>query len=150
MTTATTTRPAPSVPKLVWIVGVLSLLWNAMGCFDYLMTQTRAEFYMGQFTQEQLDFFYGFPAWVDGAWAIAVWGSLAGSVLLLLRLRISVWFFLISLAAMVITTVHNLVLSNGLEIMEGPGQLVFTGLIFVVGVALFLYTRHLAGRGVLR
>ncbi len=149
MSNASSSKPIRT-PKLLWIVGVLSLLWNAMGCFDYLMTQTRAEWYMQNFTAEQLEYFYGFPAWVEAAWALAVWGSLAGSALLLLRLRISVWFFLVSLVAMVITTVHNFFLSSGLEVMGGPGQLIFSGLIFVVGVALFLYSRRLAGQGVLR
>ena len=25
-------------PAHLWIVGILSLLWNAFGCYDYLMT----------------------------------------------------------------------------------------------------------------
>jgi hypothetical protein len=148
MTTAAT-EPVPT-PRLLWVVGILSLLWNLVGCFDYLMTQTRAEFYMSNFTPEQLEFFYGFPAWVEGTWAIAVWGALTGSVLLLLRLRLAVWVFLVSLLAMVLTTIHNWFLSNGLEIMGSPVSIVFSILIFIVAVALFLYTRHLAVRGVLR
>ncbi|MCP4895894.1 MAG: hypothetical protein GY906_02880, partial [bacterium] len=33
-------------PIHLWIVGVLALLWNAMGAFDYLATQLKLEFYM--------------------------------------------------------------------------------------------------------
>lgn len=43
-----------STPIHLWIIAVIALLWSAMGAFDYLMTQTQNEAYMGQFTQEQL------------------------------------------------------------------------------------------------
>ncbi|HLE83884.1 MAG TPA: hypothetical protein VJG13_06065, partial [Thermoanaerobaculia bacterium] len=78
-------RGRSRAPVHLWIVGVLALLWSAMGAFDYLATQTRWEPYVGQFTEEQLAYFYGFPAWVVAAWAIAVWGGLLASIALLLR-----------------------------------------------------------------
>ena len=72
-------------PTHLWIVGIIAVLWNAIGAFDYSATQLRLESYMSQFTPEQLDYFYGFPAWTVAAWAIAVWSSLLGSIALLLR-----------------------------------------------------------------
>ena len=72
-------------PVHLWIVGILALLWNAVGAFDYLATKLRLDFYMSQFTPEQLDYFYGFPTWMVAAWAVAVWGALLGSLGLLVR-----------------------------------------------------------------
>jgi ribose/xylose/arabinose/galactoside ABC-type transport system permease subunit len=141
---------AVRTPMHVWIVGVLALLWNSIGAFDYVMTQTRNPQYMAAFTPQQLEYFYGFPAWVVAAWAIAVWGGVIGAVLLLLRRRLAVPVFLASLVAMVITTVHNFLLSNGLEIFTDTFSRVFTALIFVVAVASYLYARSLADRGILR
>lgn len=141
---------AAAAPRHLWIVGAVALLWNAMGAFDYLMTETRNEAYMSRFTPEQLDFFYGFPVWVVGAWAIAVWGAVLGSVLLLLRKRLAAPVFAVSLAAMVVTTIHNYVLSDGLAVMGGTGPLLFSILIFLVAVALLCYARAMARRGVLR
>ena len=66
---------ATPTPKHLWVVGILGFLWDSMGAFDYIMTQTQNESYMQQFTPEQLEFFYGFPVWVVSLWAIAVWGS---------------------------------------------------------------------------
>lgn len=113
------------------------------------MTQTKNEAYMSSFTPEQLEFFYGFPTWVVAAWAVAVWGSVIGSVLLLSRKGVAVQAFLVSLIAMVVTTIHNYVLSNGFEIVGDPFALAFTAVIFLVAVALFLYTRAMHQRGVL-
>ena len=105
-----------TTPRHVWVVGGIALLWNAFGAMDYVMTQTKNEAYMSSFTPEQLEFFYGFPAWVVAAWAIAVWGGVVGSVLLLVRKRFAVQAFLASLIGMVITTFHNYVLSSGFEV----------------------------------
>ena len=136
-------------PWHLWVVGILAILWNAMGAFDYLMTETQNEAYMSQFTAEQLDFFYGFPAWVVAFWAIAVWGGVLGSVLLLLRKKLAVGVFLVSFLAMVVTSFHNFVLSDGLEVMGGPGALVFSALVFVFALFLYLYARVMRDRGVL-
>jgi hypothetical protein len=58
-------------PKHLWVVGIFALLWSAMGAYDYLMTETQNEAYMSSFTPEQLDFFYGLPAWAVSAWTLA-------------------------------------------------------------------------------
>ena len=108
-------------PWHLWVVGVLGFLWDSMGAFDYLMTQTQNESYMARFTPEQLEFFYGFPTWLVAFWAIAVWGGLLGTVLLLLRKRLAVPVLLVSFVAMVVTAIHNFFLSNGLEVMGGVG-----------------------------
>ncbi|RPI12845.1 MAG: hypothetical protein EHM60_10655 [Lysobacterales bacterium] len=132
-----------------WTIGVVALLWNAIGALDYVMTQTRNETYMSGYTPEQLEYFYGFPAWVVAAWAIAVWSAVLGSVLLLMRKRLAVPVFLVGFIAMVVTTIHNFLLSDGMRIMGGPGVLVFSAMIFLVALGLYLYSRSLANRGVL-
>ena len=136
-------------PWHLWVVGVIALLWSSMGAFDYLMTQTKNEAYMGSFTPEQLEFFYGLPYWVVAAWAIAVWGGVLGAVLLLLRRRLAVWVFLASLIAMVLTTIHSYALSNGLEVMGDAFSLIFTAVIFLVALALFLYALAMKKREVI-
>lgn len=132
----------------LWVVGIVALLWNGMGALDYVMTQTRNAAYMEQFTPEQLEYFYSFPAWLVALWAIAVWGGVLGSVLLLLRRRLAEHVFLVSFVAMVITTIHNFVLTDGMEKMGG-GAAAFSAVIFLVALGLYLYARHLARRGVL-
>lgn len=144
-------RPAAPAraPVHLWIVGTLALLWNAIGAFDYLATQMRLEFYMSNFTAEQLDYFYGFPAWVDAAWACGVWGALLGAIGLLLRRRWAVWLFALSLAGLALSSVYNFALSNGTEIM-GSGAVMFTVVIWIVMLFLLWYSWKQAQNGVLR
>jgi hypothetical protein len=135
-------------PWHLWMVGGFGVLWNSVGAFDYLMTQTRNESYMRQFTPEQLEYFYGFPTWVVAFWALAVWGGLLGTILLLLRKRSAVSVLLFSFLAMIVTSFQNFVLSNGIDVMGGAG-VAFSGLIFLIALGLWLYGRVMAQRGVL-
>jgi len=148
MSTDVHAMPPARADWKLWVVGIVALLWNSIGALDYVMTQTKNESYMGQFTPEQLDYFYGFPSWVVACWAIAVWGAVLGSVLLLLRKRLAEPVFLVALVAMVATTIHNFLLSDGMQVM-GSGAVAFSAVIFVVAVGLYLYARNLVRRGVL-
>jgi len=143
---ATSSRRAP---WHLWAVGIFAFLWSGMGAFDYLMTQTQNQGYMGQFTPEKLEFFYGFPAWLVAFWALAVWGGVVGAVLLLLRKKLAVGVFLVSFLSMVVTTIRNYVLSDGLEVMGGAGAMIFSVLIFVFALFFYLYARAMKNRGVL-
>ena len=136
-------------PWHLWVIGILALLWNAGGAFDYVMTQTKNADYLAQMTPEQLAIFENFPAWAVAVWAIAVWFSVLGAILLLLRSRHAVLVFFIALVALVISTLRSIFISNIAEIM-GPTALIFSAVIFVVGVLLWLYARTMAQRGVLR
>ncbi|MDH3464001.1 MAG: hypothetical protein OEM32_10300 [Acidimicrobiia bacterium] len=150
MTAADATGPGvrPTTPKHLWIVGILALLWNFMGVFDYLATQFKIESYMGEFTQEQLDYFYGFPAWAVSGWAIAVWIGLAGTVGLLLRRKWSVVAFAVSLAGLALSSIYTLVVTNGLEIM-GSTAAIMTVVIWVVSFFLVWYSNQQAKAGIL-
>jgi hypothetical protein len=141
-----TTRKAP---LHFWIVSVLSLLWNAVGAFDYSATQLRVESYMSAFTPEQLEYFYSFPAWAVACWAIGVWGALLGSIGLLLRQRWAVWAFGASILGMALTTIYNFGLTDGIRLM-GPGAIAISAVIWVIALFLFFYARAMAKRAVLR
>lgn len=142
------TGARPKAPMHLWIVGVLALLWNFMGAFDYLATQLKLESYMSSFSEEQLEYFYGIPAWAVSGWAIAVWIGLVGTVGLLLRRKWSVMAFIVSLAGMALSSIYTLFLSNGLEIMGGTGT-VMTVLIWVISIFLVWYSKQQVKAGVL-
>ena len=138
----------PRTPAHLWIVGVVSLLWNAMGAFDYLASQLKLESYMSQFTEEQLAYFYDFPAWATSGWALGVWGALAGSIFLLMRRKWAVWAFAVSLVGMAVSSLYSLVLSDGIAVM-GTGAVMFSAVIWVIAILLLVYARAQAKRGVL-
>jgi len=134
----------------IWVIGLLTLAWNAIGALDYFMTQSKNETYMAQFSPEQLSFFYGFPLWVNASWAIAVWFSVAGSILILMRSRYAAPVLGISLLAMVATAIHNFLLSDiNMQDVVGNEAVYFTAVIFVVALALWIYAWQMVRRGLL-
>jgi len=146
---ADATIQTTKAPWHIWVVGVVSLLWNSVGVMDFFMTETRNKTYMVDFTPAQLDFYYSFPPWVVAAWGIAVCGGALGSLLLLLRKNLAVHLFLLSLVGIVLTDVRNFAHPNGMEIMGGLKALAFSGVIFVIGVLLLVYARSMRKQGVL-
>ena len=146
----TTNQPAKT-PWHLWVVGVLALLWNAMGALDFTMTQTHNEVWLKQFTPEQLACVYGFPLWAVLGWGMGTWGGLLGSLLVLLRRGCAVNLFAVSLVGIVITDLYSYGLSDWMKVMKGgTGAVVFSAVIFGIGVLLFVYARAMRKQGVLR
>ncbi|MEL6323067.1 MAG: hypothetical protein AAGJ29_07305 [Pseudomonadota bacterium] len=143
------TTGAPGTPWHLWVIGGVTLLWNLMGVVDFAMTQIQYEPYMSQFTEAQLEYFYGLPAWAIVFWAFGVFGAFIGSGLLLLRNKLAVHAFALSLLGMIVTTVYGYGLADGLKV-SGTGALIFSIVIAVIAIFLLVYARAMASRSVLR
>lgn len=137
-------------PVHLWIVGALSLLWNAMGAFDYTMTESRNPRYLSGFGPDELAYFESFPAWTVAVWALGVWGAVAGSVLLLMRSRHAVLAFLVSVVGLALTTVWQFLLSAPPQSLRQPGMLAFNLAIWAVAILLLFYANRMKAKGILR
>ena len=151
MATAAETR----TPVHLWIVGILSLLWSCFGSYDYTMTRMRNLDYVAK-SMPGVD-----PnaarAWVDNmplfaqvGWGLGVWLGLAGSVLLLIRNRWAVWAFGISMVGAILSLGWQIAMAPPLPGATGPMFTVMPYVIIVITVALFLYARAMAAKGLLR
>jgi hypothetical protein len=136
------------VPWHLWLVGIIGLLWNSVGVYDFLMTQTRNESYVGELMPAQLEALYGFPAWLVAAWGLAVLGGALGALLLLLRRKLAVPVLMVSLVSMTVTAAHNFLAPDGLYATGGTAPS-FVLLIFVAALGLWYYSRSMTRRGVL-
>ncbi len=145
------TASAGRVPLHFWIVAIIAVLWNGFGGYDYYMSHTAGDAYfqaMGM-TEAQIAYMHTYPAWMTAVWAVGVWGSVLGSILLLLRKRWASEAFAVSLAAIIVSIVYTYLLSNGAEVM-GQSGMIMQGVI-TVGCAFFAwYSRRMAAQGVLR
>lgn len=137
-------------PLHLWIVGVAATLWNAFGCFDYLMTQTRNEQYLAHFTDPMRVYFESFPLWMEATWALGVWSGLLGSLLLLARSRYAVAAFALSLAGLAVSTVYQYVLSSPPPEMSSGAMIAMNVAIWAVAIGLLVYALRMRRAGVLR
>jgi len=135
-------------PWHLWVIGGVSLLWNLGGVASYLATE------LGQLEgmalpPDQVEYFYSFPAWAVGFWALGVWGCAIGSLLLILRKKLAVLSFGISIIGLLGTTYYERVFAVVPESMQGTGQNLFAAAIWVITFALFLYARRMTAKGIL-
>ena len=136
-------------PRHLWFIGILALLWGAMGVMDFLMTQTQNEKWLSGFTPEQVEYFLSYPTWLVILWGTSVFAGELGALTLLLRKRSAVPLYFIACIAYVIVTFQNYVMLEGMTMMGSPGELVFGAVIFLVTLTLALYSRSMRTRGVL-
>jgi hypothetical protein len=144
-------------PIHLWIVGLLSLLWNSFGCYDYLMTRMRNEDYFRSMAPDvdpkaMLAWVDSFPIYAQFGWGLGVWMGLAGSVLLLIRHRWAVPALALSLL--------GAVLGLGYQIIAAPpppapsmneGAMAFMPwVIIAVAAGLYYYAHRQKQAGVLR
>lgn len=147
-TSIVTGDTAGKTPWHLWLIGGVALLWNAFGGVDYILTQTRNAAYLAQFTAEQRAYFESYPVWMEAVWGIGVWGAVAGSLLLLLRMRWAFHAFLASLIAFAISVVYGQ--TSGGNALMGSTGMIFSALIFLLGLGFVLYSRAMTRRGLLR
>lgn len=146
---------AARAPMHLWIVGGLSLLWNAFGCLDYFMTRTRgAEWIKAAMADVDANAYMAyindFPIWASIGWGLGVWGALAGSIFLLTRSRWAVAAFGISLLGAVLGMGYQLMNPAKVSGLDPTMNAVMPFVIIIVALALFLYARAMRARGVLR
>ena len=100
---------ARSAPWHLWLVGALSLLWNAFGAFDWTMSHLQGDAYFrtSGMGEAQIAAFHSYPTWMELFWAVGVWGAVIGSVSLLVRSR----WALPALAGSLLGAVVNLLYS---------------------------------------
>ncbi len=145
-----TTASAGKVPWHLWLVGVVAVLWNGFGAYDYLMTHLQGDAYLStMMTEAQIASFHAMPAWMTGVWAIGVWGGLLGAVLLLLRRRLAFPVFVVSLAAFVLSLVYHYGMSDAGALM-GPNGTIMNAVILAGCLFFVWYSRRVAQQGLLR
>jgi hypothetical protein len=125
-------------------VALLAVLWHAGGSLDYLLTQIGYEPYLSQVPPDWLAYFDAMPGWVTGAWALAVWGGLAGALLLLARLHWAPFVLAVAFFAVLAATVWLVFLATP-PMPEAVGMEFTWVMVAAVVVALFLwlYARHM-------
>jgi len=142
-------------PAHLWVVGILATLWNAFGCFDYLMTRMRNTDYLasampGVDPNAMLAWVDAFPLYAQIGWGLGVWGGLLGGVLLLMRSRWAMWALGVSLLGAVVGLGYQIALAPPLPGAEGFMVTGMPYVIIAVAAAFFVYARAMVAKGVLR
>ena len=139
-------------PWHLWLVGVLSLLWNGFGGFDFIQTITRGEAYMREmgFGPEMIAYYNAMPTWMYGPWVLGVWGAVIGSVLLLVRSRWAVTAFAASLLGALVSLIYSKLIDPPPLSPDMAAMAWMPWVILLIAAFLAWYAWFMAKRGVLR
>ncbi len=125
-------HPKIATPWYFWAVAVLAIVWNGLGIVLWGGTTFTPTSFLEGMPQAHRDYVSSLPLWSTFTWGLGVIGGTAGSILLLLRHRLSVPVFAASLFGAV---------TNSLVYVTNPPPPGFfnPGLtLFITGFALFL------------
>lgn len=134
------------IPVWYWVVAVIALLWNLLGCTAFLMEIFAQEAMMESWTEKQKDWAHSIPRWIYFVYAIAVTTGVAGSICLLMRKTWSVPLLAISVVAVIVQMVYTMLIAGGLQAM-GPTSLIMPVLVIGLGCALLWFSTFAKGRG---
>ena len=137
------------VPVWFWIVSGLALLWEAMGCYSYLMEVSMNASRLATLSEAERKLIETTPAWLYGVFAVAVWVGLLGAVSLLMRRAWARPLFIVSLVAVLIQFGGGFVVQKAASVL-GPSAYEFPAVIVAVAVLLVWFSGMAAKRGWLR
>ena len=121
---------------MLWVIVLLRLLWNALGCFNFIMQSI-----LGAVADLPLAYklvIASRPGWVTVAFFIAVFGGALGCVLMLLRRATARPALFLSLIGVLLTTGYALWL--GAAATGGLPVVISSGMSVAVAGGLVWYT----------
>jgi len=128
---------------LFYIIGVVALIWNGLGVMAYLGKAFITEEMIAELPKEQqAEFLVELPAWVTGAFAIAVFSGVLASILLLMKKKLAYPLFIISAIAAI---AQHAYLFMNVEV----ASLVMPIMVIVVCVFLVWYSKKCVDEGII-
>lgn len=135
MTTEIKVKP----PVWFWIVSVLALLWNLAGAMAYIGQAYMSDEVLATMSEAERNLYENQPAWVTGAFAIAVWGGTLGCIFLLLRKKWAKPVFIVSLLGLIGQLSYNYFLSEAFDTFEIV-DMVMSVMILIISIALIMFS----------
>jgi hypothetical protein len=147
MSSAITTS---KMPAWFWAATALGLAWNAFGALQFLQSlrATTDSLVAGGLTPQQAAVMTGYPAWMTVAFAVGAFGGLLGCVLLLLRRKLAVPVFALSLAGYIALFIGDI--TEGVFAAMGTPQVVVLSVVVVIAAALWWLARVFSTQQALR
>lgn len=137
----------PKTPWHLWVVGLVTLLWNAVGGFSYTMTRLGKLSDLGM-SEAEIAFFEGAPLWSNTFWALGVWGAIAGSLLILFRSRFAVHATVIAIIGLIGSNFWQYAIATDMpETLKSPA---LTIMIWATTLFMLFYALRMVKAGVLK
>ena len=137
---------APKVPWHLWVVGVLSLLWNVSGAWVFVSAQTGNPMDMDA---TEIAYYAAQAPWFVAVTDVAFAAAVLAAIALLLRSRWAVHLYGLSIAAIVVTSAYDIAQGTAL-LLQGQDWLILSCVTTCLAIVQLVYAMAMRSRGVLR
>ena len=138
--------PVRNRPWHLWVVAILTFLWNGSGAYTILMAQAGR---LSSVDAQETAYYAVQPTWVVIATDIALFLPLVAAMALLLRSRSAVWLFALSAIVIVVNNAYDVAAGTSLALAD-RGWLILTAVIVVIAILQLAYAWAMRNRGVLQ
>jgi hypothetical protein len=142
---STVVTPRQRTPWHVWAVAALTLLWNGSGAVTILLAQAGR---LPGISADEAAYYAAQPWWVVVSTDVATLAPVAAALALLLRSRLAVWLFAVSLALIIVNDVYDLVGGTS-RALANQGALIVTIIIVVIATLQLAYALAMKKRSIL-
>ena len=130
-----------------WVIGIIALIWNIMGVGAYLAQAYMTDEALTLLPEGDQNFYNELPAWVTGAFAIAVFAGLLGCIALLMRKKIAILLFTLSLLGVLAQQVFNFFVQDYIE-LSGT-RMIMPILLIIISFFLMWYAKAQKSSGLI-
>ena len=133
-----TLRKKPSL--WFWIIAVLLLLWNLLGLSAFAIEIFSPDLVTASLNDQQLEIYNDRPGWYMYNYSMAVLAGTFASILLLAGKKLAVPLAVLSLVAVLVSSVYNLY-AGAIDFVEMSDKILFY-LILVLNVVLVVVAMY--------
>ncbi len=133
-------------PKSFWVIAVVALLWNLMGVSQFFMATFMLDSMVENLPEVQADMYRSIPMWYTIVFAIAVFSGFLGCITMLLRKKITIALFGISLLAVLVAQIYWILGTDVIDVM-GTSSVIMPLIVIVISIFLYFYNKGAAKNG---
>jgi hypothetical protein len=134
-----------AIPRSFWIISGVALVWNLIGVAMFVAQVTMSEDALMKLPEAERMLYENVPVWATSAFAVAVFGGVLGSLLLLLRKSWAVPVFIASLVGILVQSYHSFFVARSIDVY-GPGGLILPAMVLIIAVLLVWYSRSASAK----
>ena len=134
-----------------WIIAVIALIWNLIGVFMYLAQMVlMTDELKAALPTEQLELINSSPSWLNIVFAIGVFSGVLACLMLLVRKKLAVPLFAISLLMVLIQNIYGWFGTNAAEVYGSVQGYIMPLIVIMISIFLYFYSKGAAQKGWLR
>jgi hypothetical protein len=128
------------LPVWFWAIGVLALLWSAVGIKAFLADINQTPETLAAMSEAHRNLYEARPSWALLAYATAVFGGVLGSVALLIRRKFATVLFMLSLLGLIVQNHYSFGVARVRDLYPTSAS-ILPAMVVVIAILLIWFAR---------